>query len=478
MLDSFDMVFYINYEAEYTLPDSFKTDIFTSKHALCWINLQLGELDQKAMKESFGFHFDRHIEDSGFNSVLYKGVIFPKGGSDINIVDIDNPGIAKVRAYAINREGAKVPYIIQSHLLWYVADSPFSYMSERDRYLVFADILHDITGEHHKREHVGLVRLEDINPESDPQSLLKAAQYLHLVHVPFSVAVVPVYIDPDKKEEVHLAQSPELLGVLQELPKLGGSIVLHGYTHQYKGVSTEDYEFWDIAADTPVAGDSVEYASARIDKAIKECFLNGIYPFVWETPHYVASENTFRAIRRYFSVSYGRRNTMEYAGSDQFFPYPVTDIYGEQMIPENLGYIHGEKPDPEDILQAAKLNLAVRDGYASFFFHPFLKLEYLKDVINGLKSMGYTFKDIRDFLPTVEDKDMFVVTQGDRHVRIESPDKYFSIQELDFKGKVLHTNVLPLAKIGFEYNIDCPKSAYVVVSGHNANNSYQMLARN
>ncbi len=322
MTDSFDIIFYINYESEYDLPEAFKADVIKSKNTFCWINLQLGELDQEALKNTFGFHFARYVEDSGFNKVSYHGVVFPKGGNDINMVSIDNPSLAKVKAYALNNNGAKAPYIINSRKFWFVADSPFSYVFERDRYLVFADILHDITGEHHKKEHTALVRLEDVSPDSDPKQLLDAAKYLHSQRVPFAVALVPVYIDPVNKIELHLTDRPELLAALREIPELGGSFVLHGYTHQYKGISTEDYEFWDISSDKPVDGDSIENASLRIDKGIKECLLNGIYPLAWETPHYVASNNTFLAVKQYFSVTYERRNTMEYAGSDRILPVP------------------------------------------------------------------------------------------------------------------------------------------------------------
>ncbi len=480
MIDLFDIVFYINYEAEYDLPAAFKADVLNTNKTFCWINLQLRGLDQQKMERKFGFHFNRYIENSTFNKVVYQGVAFPKAAGGINIVDIDDPSIAKVKAYSVDNKGNRTPYIVNSHNFWYVADSPFAYVSEKDRYIVFADVLHDITGEYHKKHHTGLVRLEDVNPESDPKSLLETAQYLYSQKIPFAVALVPVYINPTLKQEIHLNEKPELLAALRAIPGLGGSIVLHGYTHQYKGVSAEDYEFWDIASEKPVEGDSVENDSIRIDKGIKECLLNGIYPLVWETPHYIASGNAFCAIKKYFSVSYERRNTMDNSDSDQFFPYPVKDVYGERIIPENLGYVHGEKPDTKYILDAAKLNLAVRDGYASFFFHPFVKLEYLKQIVKGLKSMGYKFGDIRDFSPVVEDNDAVVLTPGNHHIRIETRDKYICIKEMDYNGEVRSTSILPMTKAPFEENIACPKSRCIVIMGQNSNtnNRDQITSRN
>jgi hypothetical protein len=39
----------------------------------------------------------------------------------------------------------------------------------------------------------------------------------------------------------------------------------------------------------------------------------------------------------------------------------------------------------------AKANLAVRDGVASFFYHPYLGTTYLRQTVEGIQSLGYTF---------------------------------------------------------------------------------------
>ena len=69
------------------------------------------------------------------------------------------------------------------------------------------------------------------------------------------------------------------------------------------------------------------------------------------------------------------------------------------VLPENLGSIaptqwHSYKSRlPEDLVRAARANLVVRDGFAAFYFHPFLKLGYLKRTIAGIEAAGYTFVD-------------------------------------------------------------------------------------
>ncbi|MFD0572875.1 DUF2334 domain-containing protein [Kitasatospora gansuensis] len=81
----------------------------------------------------------------------------------------------------------------------------------------------------------------------------------------------------------------------------------------------------------------------------------------------------------------------------QFFPYPVRDVYGMTVLPENLGnyepVVSNNNPPrlPADMIHEAQLNLAVRDGFASFFYHPSYGLSALQQTVNGIKALGYTF---------------------------------------------------------------------------------------
>ena len=59
----------------------------------------------------------------------------------------------------------------------------------------------------------------------------------------------------------------------------------------------------------------------------------------WETPHYAASDLDYRVIHRFFETVFERRIAANTMNSDQLFPYPVIDLYGQFIIPESLGYI-------------------------------------------------------------------------------------------------------------------------------------------
>ena len=130
-------------------------------------------------------------------------------------------------------------------------------------------------------------------------------------------------------------------------------------------------------------------------------------PTVWVTPHYFASAPDYAAIDSVMRYRYERDlfesgdlsgGTLNYTQLfGQFFPYQVSDVFGETMIPENLGddeptEVNNNPPrTPADIVNNAKVNLAVTQGTASFFFDPSLPITDLETIVSGIKSLGYTF---------------------------------------------------------------------------------------
>ena len=75
----------------------------------------------------------------------------------------------------------------------------------------------------------------------------------------------------------------------------------------------------------------------------------------------------------------------------------MRDIYGSVVIPEQLGNVeltefnHNPPRYPADILYSANCNTVIQDSVQSFFFHPYLNISYLKQIVAGLQAMGYTF---------------------------------------------------------------------------------------
>ena len=431
--DKADVIFYVGVANRSSLPSRFLRTISRTHQTVCWINYNLLHLGKKDLSK-LGFQYQGSDEKSQYE-VLYKGDHFTKQDSSMNLIRIDNPDQCHVLAQA-RKDSIEVPYIIQSNHFWYVADLPLSYMIEGGRHIVFADLLHDILNEDHQERHLALVRIEDVNPQSSPESLRGIADFLSSKKIPFSVGLTPFYLDPSTNTAISLSDRPELTKALRYMVSKGGTIVLHGCTHQYRGESCIDYEFWDGIEDQPLFEDSEEYVRNRLDKALDECLHNGIYPLIWETPHYAASLFDYRIISQYFSTSYERRQTSDVLGSDQLLPFVTRSLFTNTLIiPENLGYIPLENPSPENLITAAEKNLAVRDGFASFFFHPFLDIGILKEAVKRIEKLGYTFANVRSFNSCVAGSSCFIAT-GQNEMKLDLNSQYFEEFYLTHNGKI------------------------------------------
>src|SRR5699024_6482777 len=70
------------------------------------------------------------------------------------------------------------------------------------------------------------IRLEDVHPLSDPKRLMAAAEELARRDIPYMIAVIPVYTDPESGRRYHFEDQREVLKVLKYMQNNGGSIVL------------------------------------------------------------------------------------------------------------------------------------------------------------------------------------------------------------------------------------------------------------
>lgn len=390
-----------------------------------------------------------------YDTVLYKGKSLVKyyeydsennevsADPDIGIVKLTNPSKAQARVMIQNsRTGNVTPYIVQAGAaqnFWYIADLPFTYIGPRDRYLVFCDILHDILGIQHAESHPALVRLEDVNAKVEFNSIKTISDYLSSRHIPFSIATIPHYKDPlgasndGTPESIPFEQATTLQESLRYAISKGASIVMHGYTHQYgsmknphSGVSADDYEFWNAVANSPVQEDSAAWALGRLNSGMNEFAAAGFKPWAWEAPHYQGSPLSYQAMSERFSTTYQRvvyytseKPNLQAEGvakdfeAGMFFPYVIhRDPYGQYVIPENLGNIeydiHTIDPSSnfnytwKDILENAEYGKVVRDGFGSFFFHPFWidpdfndlhAWDDFKNLIDGITALGYQWTD-------------------------------------------------------------------------------------
>jgi uncharacterized protein YdaL len=334
--------------------------------------------------------------NSRFRQVRYRGTILEKGSAVLTPISIIDPSQVQLAATALDPEGHEVPYIARRNQLWLVADVPFAYIGERDRYLAFCDLLHDMLGVNHETSRRAMIRLEDVNPDDDAEAVQHAVDVFVREGIPFQIGVIPVFVDPNAHKNIRLSENPALVAVLHKAVASGGAIVLHGYTHQYRGVTADDFEFWDGMRNGPRGDDSARLARDKLTAALAECFRNEIYPVAWETPHYMASPRDYVEFARVFST-FNEEPTIDARGAQQSFPYSTVDVRGLQIVPENIGYLPMENPDPGKLIANARAYLVVRDGIASAFVHDFIDPKILESVVRGIKQLGYSYISLRDF---------------------------------------------------------------------------------
>lgn len=428
-------LFVICEEGRTPLPNALLEAVVERRDPVIWINLQLDELlDQVPGR----YPLRAGPEASGRDwKISYADHVFAKEDKELQTLLPGRSG-CRVVAWAEDKDGRRLPYAVHGSNLWAFADSPFAYAREGGRWLVFSDLLHDILGQDHEADRRVLLRIEDITPQSDPAAIRRIADYLAGEKVPFQLSLVPVYVDPAAQEEEFLAENPELVAALRYAVGRGAAVVMHGVTHQYRGASTDDYEFWDVIAGTPIPAVSDDWLERRIEQGIADCCGSGLYPIAWETPHYAASQRDYRVISRFFDTFHDRPMVADVPDAQMLAPYrfrlPET---GVQVIPENLGYISLDNRGRDAAAMLRNLDGmgAVRDGLAAFFFHPFLPLADLQHLVQGMKSRGWTFVSLRDFPCNVRGQGRWITTAGgDGSVLLRN--QYLHEVTLDPQGKV------------------------------------------
>ncbi len=441
--DAFDYVFFDGFSTNCQPPDKFLDDAYNYKGTLVWLNTGIIAMNARHnLAEKYGFVPTSYDSTAGFDAVVPtdRDFRFDKGDNYLTMISITNSTKVKVLANAFAPHHIVSPYAIHTGNLYLFGDSPFSYLGPTDRYIFFAEKLHDILNQEHPEFHSAMVRIEDVDPTEDPNSIRKITDLLYSEKVPFLIAVVPLYVDPANNVRISLSDKPDMVDALRYAEAHGASIVMHGVTHQYHGVSDNDYEFWDGTLNKPIANDNAAYVQQKLEIGVEELMRNGIYPLAWETPHYGASEIDYAAISKVFSTAVEERIVMDDLDYSQDFPYVIQkDMYGEKIIPENVGYVPLGSPAEEekavqDILAAAKANLYVRDGYATAFFHPFMPIHLLKEIVDGIKDLGYTFVSLRDSSNMVRLPDRVIVSGADSF-KISIEDQYLKEVYLNENGE-------------------------------------------
>ncbi|MED2942312.1 DUF2334 domain-containing protein [Bacillus swezeyi] len=301
------------------------------------------------------------------------------------------------------------------------------------------------------------LRLEDISPMSDEKLLLQAGSYLHERNIPFILSVIPVYLNPKTGDKVYLSDKPKLVKTLRKLQDMGGSVVVHGYTHAYRYSETgEGFEFWDAEADQPITSQNAEdapsllkkeqdfpneaaynsylkpfrkneetYTRQKLTRAIEDLTAEGLYPLAFEAPHYTMSEHGYQITSQYFSSIIGQvqlsDETWKTSGTGPFVTKPAM-LHGMTLYPETLGYVDASDPNPlSDVEDNISQMIDFEGGVAGAFYHPYLGMEYLPELIDQMERIPNSeWLDLKKTKQTVKTDKVVIHTNGDGTIQVKS----------------------------------------------------------
>ncbi|RKD25897.1 hypothetical protein BEP19_02925 [Ammoniphilus oxalaticus] len=319
----------------------------------------------------------------------------------------------EVMLYGVKEE-ERVPLFVQYEDEYALTSSG---VLEELVYYYIAEILHEILPNNHADEHLAYLRLEDIHPMSDPKKLKDVAAYLEERGIPYLLVVIPVYITPNTGERVYFADSPELVEVLRELQNKGGTVISHGYTHQYRDSETgEGFEFWDVVNDQfiiesnpnnsietirtidqfpneeeyrayiePLKKKERKYVKKRIKDSIHELASHELYPLAFEAPHYTMSQQGYEIVADYFTSIFGQIQLSDENWEQMSAPPYLSSAHllrGMALYPETIGYVDGTVEGSMENQKRLNQVLIVRDSVIGGFYHPYLGVEPLPEFLS------------------------------------------------------------------------------------------------
>jgi len=500
-LNRCDASFYLGTIYANSVPNQFLQDFVKTKKNVTWIGYHMNQFAKEDIKKLWSATFngdavpDWKVKDSKGrpnvylyyeykNQVFERLSIYANAGPDkfqayynnvfdLALMELLNPADeSNVISWAKSTLGdKKTPYILKSGNRWYITGDPFSYVVEGDRYFIVADILFDILNEspEDNGKKYALIRYEDVSPNQTITKMKTLSDMFVRLKTPFTIALFPVYADPlhvyKSQDYIELRNKPDFISALNYARDHGATFIMHGVTHQYdhirdpfSGVSAEDYEFWNMPANSPIAEDSVNFVVNRLTAGIKMIRDAGFQISAWMTPHYYGSILDDVLFGQLFTwnitrgsyvpttvcnqkplpqsltlnmgaltpetnqtrLDYFKTLTVEPYQSPrmlQLLPYPIFgDYYDRHVIPEDLGNIQpflnqmvAGIRTVDDILKDAKRYSVLRDVWASFFIHDLMlnltnnkgvanfpgDTSELERLIKTIQSYGYEFVDLK-----------------------------------------------------------------------------------
>lgn len=396
----YDVIIYYGLDYGQPPPPDFIDDIANgeeiTKKRVVWVGYHLDRLGEA--QKNLGFQFAEQVSDPRETRLVYtySNTDYIMRHSERSFVEITDSSLARAHATVGGR-----PIIVSSkhrtqptngEYFYFVGFHPTAHVIPTGAHLVFLDILNEVYGI--KRGKVALVRLEDIHPRSNIAALLAATNYLKSERVPFTLSLIPFYVDG--ADRASITQESAFRTAVKQALLNGGELVIHGASHQFDGRTGDDWEFWDEKTDKPIGG--AEYAEQRVKMALTEIQKAGLAPHTvgWETPHYKAGEEHYAVFEKYFGFLFEPHRQFDLS----LVPY-VVETNSNVYIGTSLGFVQNDIDISRISLEAEKLAGLKYGAIAAFFYHPFLGVDRLRAIVTTLKQQGWQFQLVSSLIGPV-----------------------------------------------------------------------------
>jgi len=299
------------------------------------------------------------------------------------------------------------------------------------------------------------VQLGKINPVTDEKKLLELGRYVTARHIPFLLAVTPIWIDPATGDEVTLSDRPKLVHVLKQLQSNGASVVLHGFSRTYRTEeSGKGFEFWDVKYDQPVTSNEPEksdqqlnksffpnekdfntyiksnqhqdaiYTEEKLTKGIELLTQQGLYPLAFEVPNDAISLQGYEVISRHMSTLFGQvqlsDRTWKIRSASPFLSTPAMlhgmTLYPEQSI-DTASDQEGANILTEQTIQSMQ---HIQFAAIGLSYDVEAGIDGLQDLITQMDAIPSSeWLDLKKTKQTVQTPHVQIKTTGNGHIQIE-----------------------------------------------------------
>jgi len=221
-----------------------------------------------------------------------------------------------------------------------------------------------------------ITRIEDVDPlHNSYEWIMRAYSYLEYYtsrNALLSVSLTPTYIDPSVGLDIGLeaVESDVLRKWLSHVLLSGGTVIEHGFTHQYNGKKTGVApEFYNEEKREWL---SLNEQKQRISAGANQIRSNlGFSVKGFEAPHYLANKDTYAALSQ-LGFRYITHN------SDTPFLDRIGLAEGLVNIPETLGYIPLDSTKELEETMKANIDMLYNMSCVILFFNHLYEDESLK----------------------------------------------------------------------------------------------------